>query len=121
MTFAGIWESWHPHGGDVVESLAVATVAPSKEFSRFHDRQVVILADKDEQDAWLDPETPPEAALTLLRPLPSGLLQFRPVGPANGMSNHGPGCIEEGKVDAPSKPLKIKRPRKADGPQGDLL
>ena len=117
MTFAGIWESWHPHGGEVVESVAVATVAPSKEFSRFHDRQVVILADRDEQDAWLDPETPPEAALSLLRPLPAGRLQFRPVGPAvNGMGNHGPECIEEGKIDAPAKPLKIKRPDRAEQP-----
>ena len=111
MTFAGIWEAWHPEGEEAIESLAVATVAPSKEFSRFHDRQVVVLHDRSEQAAWLDPETPPEAALKLLRPLCAGLLQFRTVGRAlNTPGCHGPECIEEGTVDALPKPLKIKRP-----------
>ena len=51
MTFAGIWESWHHDGEDPVESVALATVEPSKEFSRFHDRQVVVLHTRKEQDA----------------------------------------------------------------------
>lgn len=116
MTFAGIWEAWHPRDDEAIESLAVATVEPSKEFSRFHDRQVVILKDRDEQDAWLNPELSPEAVLTLLQPLKAGLLQFRPVGRSvNIPGNHGPDCIEEGSIDAPSKPLKIKRPARAGG------
>ena len=111
MTFAGIWETWHPQGEEGIESLAVATVAPSKEFSRFHDRQVVVLHDHDEHEAWLDPETSPEAALKLLRPLRAGLLQFCSVGPAlNTPGYHGPDCIEEGTIGAIPKPLKIKRP-----------
>ena len=119
MTFAGIWEAWQPEGGKGMESLAVATVAPSKEFSRFHDRQVVVLRGRDEQEAWLNPETSPEAALKLLRPLPRGVLKFQSVGPAlNTPDYHGLECIERRTVDALPKPLKIKRPArlsKSDG------
>ncbi len=120
MTFAGVWETWHEGKEDELVSGAVATAEPSKEFERFHDRQVVILHTRREQDAWLDPDTDPEKLLKLLRPLPAGHLQFRPVGPAvNALGSHGPECIKEGKIDAPAKPLKIKRPaRKEKSPDG---
>ncbi len=125
MTFAGIWETWHEGKEDEVVSAAVATADPSKEFERFHDRQVVVLRTRREQDAWLDPDTDLGKLHELLRPLPAGHLHFRPVGPAvNALGSHGPECIEEGKIDAPSKPLKIKRPaRKAasSDDQGKLL
>ena len=123
MTFAGIWEGWHEGKDDALESGAVATAEPSREFERFHDRQVVVLHTRKEQDAWLDPDTDPDKLQKLLRPLPAGLLHFRPVGPAvNALGSHGPECIEEGSVDAPAKPLKIKRPsRKSSHDQGELL
>ncbi len=125
MTFAGIWETWHEDKEDQLESVAVATAEPSKEFERFHDRQVVILHGRREQDAWLDPDTDPEKLHKLLRPLPAGLLQFRPVGPAvNSLHSHGLECIEEGSIDTPEKPLRIKRPTKKEkspGEQRDLF
>jgi putative SOS response-associated peptidase YedK len=111
MTCAGIWDSWNAGRTDAVESGAVATVAPSDEFTRFHDRQVVILRDQAEQDAWLDPGRSTDDLLDMLRPLPPGQLRFRPVGPAVSRRDYnGPDCIAEA-TEPPSIPPRIKRPR----------
>jgi putative SOS response-associated peptidase YedK len=69
---------WRPEGEGWAESFTMLTVAPGPDVQPYHDRQVVVL-NRDDWEAWLDPESP-EA--DLLRPLPAGALAVEAVQPA---------------------------------------
>ncbi len=51
---AGLYETWHGAGGEVVESCTILTTAANRVIAEIHDRMPVILAPA-EYAAWLDP------------------------------------------------------------------
>lgn len=69
FAFAGLWEAG---------AFAVVTVEPNPLVARIHDRMPALLSPDDEQ-AWLDPKTPPDRLKALLRPYPSEFLEARRV------------------------------------------
>lgn len=95
MTFAGMWEYWRPMpDAEGVLSFTIVTTTPNADVAPLHDRMPVVIAPAD-RDAWLDPATPTEAAMALLRPAPDGLLATYPVSTAvNRADNEGPALIE---------------------------
>ena len=92
---AGLWETWRPPGGAVVESCTLLTTAPNEVVAPLHDRMPVIVP-ASEYGRWLDPgEHRPEAVAALLRPAPSAGMAARAVGlRVNNPANEGPGCVE---------------------------
>ena len=67
FAFAGLWARSKRQDGTALHSCAIVTCPPSEVVAPVHDRMPVILERQDEA-AWLDPDTAPEAALSLLRP-----------------------------------------------------
>ncbi|HEX4352748.1 MAG TPA: SOS response-associated peptidase, partial [Polyangiales bacterium] len=63
VPLAGIWERWHSHDGEVLESFAVLT-RPAAGFLRdVHDRMPIAVP-WSEIDRWLDPAPQAADALT---------------------------------------------------------
>ena len=65
--FAGLWETWQPPEGALLETFTILTTAPNSLTEPIHDRMPVIVEPKD-YDRWMDPSTAPP--LDLLRPYP---------------------------------------------------
>jgi putative SOS response-associated peptidase YedK len=66
--FAGLWESWQPPQGVLLETFTILTTAPNSLTEPIHDRMPVIVEPKD-YNRWMDPSTAPP--LDLLRPYPA--------------------------------------------------
>jgi putative SOS response-associated peptidase YedK len=83
FAFAALWtparvdDEW-------VQSISMLTcdAAPNGVARAIHDRMPVILADREAQEAWLDPAVGAEEALELCRALPAERLSARPANPA---------------------------------------
>jgi putative SOS response-associated peptidase YedK len=83
FAFAALWtparvdEEW-------VQSVSLLTcdASPNGVARAIHDRMPVILADRDAQEAWLDPAVGAEEALSLCGALPAERLSARPANPA---------------------------------------
>lgn len=89
LVLAGIWEVWRKEG-EPVFSYSIITTSPNTEMAPVHDRMPVVLADRDQQRAWLETE-PLEEALDLLHPPPDGTLTMYPISTqVNKVSNNGP-------------------------------
>jgi putative SOS response-associated peptidase YedK len=73
---AGLWESWRAPEGEVVRSCAVVTTSANEATRLIHDRMPVILP-PEALDRWLDPQAPPEALHSLLKPF-AGSLSIAP-------------------------------------------
>jgi putative SOS response-associated peptidase YedK len=63
-------------------SLLTCDASPNGVARAIHDRMPVILADRDAQEAWLDPAVGAEEALSLCGALPAERLSARPANPA---------------------------------------
>ncbi len=74
MTFAGLWERWHPPDGTPVVTCAVLTCPSNALVAPIHDRMPVIVAPAA-RDAWLAHED------VALGPYPAELLEAWPVSP----------------------------------------
>lgn len=65
---AGLYETWHGAGGEIVESCTILTTAADPAVARLHDRMPLILPPPD-YAGWLDPARSDPAALeAFLRP-----------------------------------------------------
>jgi putative SOS response-associated peptidase YedK len=75
-----------------MQSVAMLTcdAAPNGVARAIHDRMPVILADRDAQEAWLDPSVGAEEALELCLPLPAERLSARPANPAVNRPGQAP-------------------------------
>ena len=81
FAFAGLWESWHPPNGPLVESCTIITTAANEFLRPLHDRMPVILSPK-EYGAWIDPElTEPEQLLPMLNQYPGEEMAEHSVSP----------------------------------------
>ncbi|MCW3019630.1 MAG: hypothetical protein JWN10_1938 [Solirubrobacterales bacterium] len=83
FAFAALWTP-AKIDGKWVHSVTLLTCdsAPNRVAASIHDRMPVILADRDAQQAWLDPALGAEDALALCGPLPAARLSARPANPA---------------------------------------
>jgi putative SOS response-associated peptidase YedK len=70
--FAGLWDRWDGDGKPIL-SATMLTTSPNELIGAFHGRMPVILSPAD-YDVWLDPDTPADRLLALLRPYPSDLM-----------------------------------------------
>jgi putative SOS response-associated peptidase YedK len=79
MTFAGLWDIWHPPNGDTVKSFAIVTTAANELLKPLHGRMPVVLG-PDRWAAWLG-ETPANdrELTTMLQPYPGERMAFWPV------------------------------------------
>jgi putative SOS response-associated peptidase YedK len=83
FAFAALWTP-AKIDGSWVQSVTLLTCdsAPNRVAAAIHDRMPVILADRDAQQAWLDPTLGADDALALCGPLPASRLSARPANPA---------------------------------------
>lgn len=89
---AGVVET---EGLEPVESFSIVTAEPSSDINQIHDRMPVLIESTDIA-LWLDPDPVLfDRQIVLLRPAPTGTLQFHPVSKhVNSSRNEGPECIE---------------------------
>lgn len=73
LAMAGVWEHWQ-QGELVIESCSLIVCDANEVARPVHDRMPVILGEADWPN-WLDPDVPPEAAKTMLRPCPEKWLR----------------------------------------------
>jgi putative SOS response-associated peptidase YedK len=99
FAFAGLWESWKgPKGGpeldQPLETATIVTTDANEVLKPLHHRMPVILAPED-YDAWMNPETPKDAAEALLRPCPEDWLEAYPVSTrVNNVRNEDASLVE---------------------------
>jgi putative SOS response-associated peptidase YedK len=63
FAFAGLWSRWTSPDGELVESFAIVTTAPSTKAAEYHDRMPLVLP-PELYDGWLDRESDGRAALS---------------------------------------------------------
>jgi len=102
FAFAGLWSVWRGPGldGATLRSCAILTTAANAAVAPLHERMPVILA-RDAEDVWLDPGSPQEELVPLLRPLAVTQTVVRAVGPAvNDARYDGPECLAPAQASA---------------------
>ena len=93
FAFAGVWEYARLDGEEIL-SAAIIVGEPNPLVAGVHDRMPVIIV-PDDYDAWLDPETPIDAARAMLRPYDAGLMKAYEVSRAvNSVKNDTEECIK---------------------------
>ncbi|MEZ4519144.1 MAG: SOS response-associated peptidase [Chloroflexota bacterium] len=94
MSFAGLWEYWQSADGSELETCTILTTGPNAIMEPIHNRMPVIV-EPDDYAMWLDPETPADQLMHLLRPSESSLLDAYPVSTVvNNPRNEDPACIQ---------------------------
>jgi putative SOS response-associated peptidase YedK len=92
FAFAGIWESWQPPAGGVIESCAILTTEANDLVRPLHDRMPVVIAPERFAD-WLSSGDLLGLA-TLLRPWPAEEMLCAPANPyVNDARHEGPACL----------------------------
>jgi putative SOS response-associated peptidase YedK len=83
FAFAALWTPARVEGS-WLHSVALLTCdsSPNPVAAAVHDRMPVVLADREAQQAWLDPDLGAEEALSLCGPLPAERVSARPANPA---------------------------------------
>lgn len=83
FAFAALWAPARIND-EWIHSIVLLTCdsSPNKVAAAIHDRMPVILADREAQQAWLDPNVDADDALALCGPLPTERLSARPANPA---------------------------------------
>lgn len=94
FAFAGIWDCWTKEEKPI-ESCALITTDANELSRNVHDRMPVMLQ-RDEGEAWIDPDVEDAKALAgLLRPFAAEAMRYYEVGPAvNSVKNNNPTCLE---------------------------
>jgi putative SOS response-associated peptidase YedK len=97
FAFAALWTPARIDG-EWIHSISMLTcdASPNGVARAIHGRMPVILADREAQEAWLDPALGTEEALALCRALPAERLSARPANPAlnrPGVAEEGPGLL----------------------------
>jgi putative SOS response-associated peptidase YedK len=89
--FAGIW-TWN--GRLELLSCSIITTDACPAAASIHDRMPVVLP-RHRVETWLDPATPPDDVLSLLRPYEGNDLTARRVSRyVSNARNEGPACVE---------------------------
>jgi putative SOS response-associated peptidase YedK len=72
LYFAGIYDTWTDHHGNVVPTFAIVTVHPAENLEWLHDRSPLILSKAGAKE-WLDPANDFAHVKHLMVPMQSGL------------------------------------------------
>ncbi len=89
LSFAGLWESWNK-ADQRLETFTIITTDACSELSEIHHRQPAIIQPHD-FDFWLDPETPEDFLLQLIRAPLEGPFGMRAVSKlVNSPRNNDP-------------------------------
>jgi putative SOS response-associated peptidase YedK len=75
---AGLWESWRPSEGTVLETFTILTTDPNEVTEPFHNRMPVILEPKD-YARWLESDDAARPPVDLMRPYPAEKMHAWPV------------------------------------------
>jgi len=78
IAFAGLWESWHDAGGNVLETFTILTTSANERLATIHDRMPVIIEHKD-YGRWLDVDEKIALPTDLLHPHAADQVRFWPV------------------------------------------
>jgi len=78
FAMAGLWSIWHDAGGRAIKSFSIITVPANALASEIHNRMPAILQKQNEQ-AWLNPDLPAKEAFKLLQAYPAINMQAYPV------------------------------------------
>ncbi len=113
FAFAGLWSRWTSPDGELVESFAIITTAPSAQAAVIHDRMPLVLP-AELHEGWLDRNSDGAAILrqaeerSLARPL-----QIYPVNPrGNDARYEGPEVVEPYQPE-PAEPVPtVRAPRR---------
>jgi putative SOS response-associated peptidase YedK len=98
FAFAALWTP-AKIDGEWIHSITLLTCdsAPNRVAAPIHNRMPVILADRDAQQAWLDPELGAEEALAVCGALPTERLSAHAANPAvnkaGQLDAEGPGLL----------------------------
>lgn len=93
---ASLWERWTPKATPDIAPLTtccVITTEANDVMSPIHDRMPVIIHPND-FDEWLDPKTPADKALALLKPYDGAMYAYPVSTMVNVPRNDSPACIE---------------------------
>lgn len=91
--FAGLWEHWEGADGSAVDTCTILTTTANERVRFLHDRMPVILHRPD-YAGWLDPKTPPDFLLHLLRPYPAeDMIAYAVSTLVSNPANESPDCI----------------------------
>jgi putative SOS response-associated peptidase YedK len=102
FAFAGVWDGWRSPEGEIIRSFAIATTSANEKLSPIHDRMPVMLRREDE-DAWLDPNSTEPTLLSLLAPYDRTKTEVYRVGMrVNSVKNDDPDCFK--KIDELTEP-----------------
>ena len=92
MTFGGLWERWAREGAEEVYSCTVITQPAGSAMASIHDREPLIVEQKD-WPVWLGEEAGDVDAL--LRPCdPNALISWHVPKEVGNVRNNGPELIE---------------------------
>ena len=92
-SFAGLWECWGQEP-DRVESLAIITTEAAPALTTIHHRQPAIISG-DAVTTWLDPASPRDILLDLVREPHVGPYEVRAVSTrVNGFRNDDPAILD---------------------------
>jgi putative SOS response-associated peptidase YedK len=95
FAFAGVWDGWRSPEGEIVRSFAIATTNANEKLSPIHDRMPVMLRREDE-DAWLDPNSTEPTLLSLLAPYDRAKTEvYRVDMRVNSVKNDDPDCFKK--------------------------
>ena len=78
FAFAGLYDIWRDDDGNELHSYTIVTTAPNELVAPIHNRMPVILRREDE-NAWLDPDSDLAHLLGLLRAYPASAMEAYPV------------------------------------------
>lgn len=95
FAFAGLWESWKPPEGELVETCTILTTSANDVVAPYHERMPVILPEQH-FEAWLKPgDADAEGLLPLLVPYPADAMTVVPANPiCNSPKYDGPACLQ---------------------------
>jgi len=95
FAYPGIWEQEKQKDGSTQLAFALIICDPNPLAAKVHDRMPVILKSKDE-NLWLNPNTPRETLLKLLKPYSAKLMEAQPVSTlVNSPANDDPMLIQK--------------------------
>lgn len=77
LLIAGLWDTWQGE----LNTFSIITCPANKDVEHIHDRMPVIL-NHAEAKLWLSNDIAPDQLLKLLKPAPTGVVQFYPISTA---------------------------------------
>lgn len=124
MAFAGLYSIWAGPNGEEVDTVAIVTTDANADIDFIHHRMPAVLLG-DDIDLWLNTrEVDARAAMTLLKPLPTGAVRWHPVDKRVGAARFDDARLVQ-PVDLGSmapEPKPDPKPKgKKDGGQLDLF